>query len=712
MRFTFSSIKQKMVQYLSETSSFTKEVLNNSVYSSLLDIYAFITDKLAYYAEMLFTESSLKTAKNRRNIVSLTHLLNYNPSRKKGAAGRLRMTADSTFSNSAGTTYTGADVFIPRWSRFTNADKDLDVYSTEDVTYYNGTFIKNVYVNTSGTATNEGDGFVGIPVTAHGLPSGVTATISGSENYDGDYIIQTSSTTNKIIIEADFKAETFGASQTLVSVGNEYIPVKEGKPKTYTYTATGQVSEEITLYSDSIDNDEIQVRIINSTGGLIANVTITDEPYLINNTATYYAEVDNSNDFETIIIRFGDGIRTRRLRAGQIVEIKYAETKGSEGNIDNTNVITAFRVPPVAADGSTADVYIRNENAISDGEDIEDKESIRALSRQLFNAGYRAAANQDWEAILNSFSFVNKSKVWTDFDLGNFEVSSINNVVYFTAVSNSGDGLTTAQEAGIALDLKDKRDITTVIQAEDLSVVNLRLTINATVKNVPFADVKDTLKETLIENYGILNTDFAKNVYESNVFKLISEDENVIYHTTEIYHSEKSEVYSDIDATVASRKISVSNTASDESDAEKQVLIQDGTPEIWLKRKIDGTVKDEIKIAQCNAGDSTILEGVGNYTVTGGTGVVNYTTNAISYTIQDLNTDTVPSGEPTSSDPAVDFGVLNPTDSDDNGYWLRIVYKTKNGNNDFQNDIIFRKFFLISNIEDDDFTFNLDYQNG
>jgi phage-related protein len=59
---------------------------------------------------------------------------------------------------------------------------------------------------------NKGGGLVGIPRNSHGYVSGDTISITGTDNYDGKYTVDASTTANEIVITATYVAETLTAS--------------------------------------------------------------------------------------------------------------------------------------------------------------------------------------------------------------------------------------------------------------------------------------------------------------------------------------------------------------------------------------------------------------------------------------------------------------------------------------------------------------------
>lgn len=704
MRFTFESLKDSLVTQLAKKSNFTENVLYFGVYVRILEVVAYGLELLGIYNDYWVTQSTFKTTTLREAAVAHAYFLNYVPHRKIGARGALKFSPDSTFSVSGPVTYTGASVFIPKRSRFTDENRSLDVYTTEDATYYTGTVTCNKLIAAS-TAVDAGLGKVSINSPAHSMPAGQMVSIRGSNSYDGDYMILPETTVNSIVIPATYVPEAFSGTERIFT-GHIYVPCKEGIPKVFDYTAQGDTLEEVSLFSDSVDQEGLEANIVDVNDLILAPVNFTTEPFLVNQLVDYYAELLNSADYQNTFLRFGDGLRTRQLLSGELVKVLYAETKGAGGNISLTGVITTFQDVILDANGNLTTLAVTNDSEISDGSDVEIMESIKSKSRQLFQAGYRAGAKHDWKAIVDSYPSVKSSIAWTNYDLNKYELSPDQVIVFLTAVSTDGTRLSPAQQTDLLLNyLVDKQDITDVPVFQPLQILNLRFRIKATVTNVPFDQVRANTRTALRNAYSILNTGFGPNfnVFDSNFTNIIDDIDEVLHHVTEVFHVEKSELYSGITSSSSLYFAIVSVPAAEEPDLSKQILLQPGTVEIWIRRKVADVWQDEKQIAACDTNIPTQLVGVNNYTVAGG--LVNYATNSMSYTLTDIVTNTPP-----LNDPPTTFGVLNPSVADPDGYTLKLIYKTQNGNGELTNDARLSRFYQILDLADEDVLFDLQYK--
>lgn len=100
-----------------------------------------------------------------------------------------------------------------------------------------------------------GSGLVGIPVTAHGLTDLDWTTFERFVNYNGDHRVDTTSSTNEIVIEATFVAETFDNNELITPAAAADDEVLVGLIKTARqwcemYQRRAYISQSITWTLD------------------------------------------------------------------------------------------------------------------------------------------------------------------------------------------------------------------------------------------------------------------------------------------------------------------------------------------------------------------------------------------------------------------------------------------------------------------------------
>lgn len=592
------SLREKLQEYTSWAKVFFYGVID-----SLLKVVAWTFEQLKVVTDIYFRESRWSQAQLLKSLAQLSDpYLSYTIDRAKGAAGNVVVSADSTFSSTY--TYTGYSVPINRWTRFTNEDQNVFVYSTEDKTY--------------------------------------------SKNL----------------------------------VGNLTVPVKEGIPKTYTYRAEGIEDEEISIVSNKIENDEIEIFIIDDTDAVVATVNICGEGdnaeklFFVNDTTNYYCEVNNAYDFQSVKIKFGDGITARKLTAGERVLIKYAETEGEDGNVSSQDIITVISDTLTDINDNDATLYVNNEEEISGGEVIETLEHVRNYAPRLFYSGYRASGYNDYITLLEDHPFINKAIIDVDTD------DPVNfNKVFVSAISSDGEELSDSEKETVIVDyMKDKKSPTEILTFRSLKIINLLFKSTATITNNPVSVVSGEIYNALETEYGILNTDFQTNVYESNYTCVIDSLENVLHHDTDLYHMEKNQSAS-FNYFVSNHEILVSNTSADDSDPLEQVYIEPGSTELWYTRVSGGVpTTSPARIGKDN-GSSTIV-GENGFTISGSN--VDYNTNLISYTVNELS----------------DAFVYGLPDTD---YLIYIAYRTQNGNGDQINSVRLPAKDLITDMADEEY---------
>lgn len=136
MDWSFDGIKTYLKDKLSAMSNWTN-TLYYGVYERLIDLIAYIIEKLLYVVQVYYRESSWTQSQKIEFIAQECELLGYKYHRKIGAIGNIIISADPTFSSSFINPLN--DVPIPRWSLFTNTDKTENVYCTDATIYYKGT---------------------------------------------------------------------------------------------------------------------------------------------------------------------------------------------------------------------------------------------------------------------------------------------------------------------------------------------------------------------------------------------------------------------------------------------------------------------------------------------------------------------------------------------------------------------------------------------
>lgn len=769
MNFTFADIKTSLVNKLKEYSNWNIEILTIGVYSVLLDVVAFIIEKLAYYVDFLFIETTYN-ATLRSSVVRLAKDHGYVPLRKSGAVGYLIFGTDPTFLET-NLLYDGSGYEILKYTQFENTEGDLIFYCTKDTSFYSNTNQKNLYPTPNSESQSINSGLeTGIQINSHGLLQGDLIYINGTTYFDGLWELTENTTLNRVVIPTAYKLEIFNGLENIKS-GYAFIPIKQGEPKQYTYTSIGNINEKIPLYSDSIDQENIEVFLLDANENIAYQIPIVEDLYYVNQINTYTCEIENFPDYTGVYIKFGDNITSKQLVSAERILIKYAVTQGTIGNVKSQYVITSILSNITNIQGITEDVYVTNIDSVIGGTDLETLTQIKKQYAKLYSSSKQLTKREAWIAAIEEKQYVYKAIVWTEIDLGSLTLTGTTkqNLHYITAVNSEGNTLSTIQQLDITNNILNlRKSPTDIISWQTLNKIKMKFSILAEINNtINFADMKSRMITSLTNEFGILNLEFAQNVYESNYIRTIDLIQDVIRHETNGYY-----VHENVESLQSDTiPIITTATASTLDNLSKIIVVTDSF-ELWIRRKINGVWFNPLKIGITNniniTGTNTFTtsgtityQGTSNstinynciditnnvvpfvsssgttvnssQTITGVSNIANIKTGMYASGINIVSnskvlnviqgTNTVVLDIPVSNtgqgsgnilfswypDPKSTFGNRNPDDSMEKGYIVYFIYQTKDGNGDRIGDIRLSSFNQILDFSAEMSEFNFVY---
>lgn len=138
------------------------------------------------------------------------------------------------------------------------------------------------------SVTNEGDGVIGIPLTNSPFISGDSITISGTDNYDGYYIVRSTSTSNSVHIYHEF------SKNTITTPGDDSFKFAFcADQRQYAGSGAYDTTSYFRGVCESINNiDGVDLLVIGGDLDPPANIQYTIETYL-GSDFTWYAVVGN-----------------------------------------------------------------------------------------------------------------------------------------------------------------------------------------------------------------------------------------------------------------------------------------------------------------------------------------------------------------------------------------------------------------------------------
>jgi hypothetical protein len=326
---------------------------------------------------------------------------------------------------------------------------------------------------------------------------------------------------------------------TNLTSSNNFVSVNvvQGIPKTELYTAVGETYEKFCVYNASIENTIFDIYVNGELWTPITHIREAED-----DSAKVYV-VQNLFNFSGVCISFGNDFFGRKLRPNDIVEFKYIETLGSDGNIESLNIINTVVSTFTDSAGDEVDLYCRNQEYIVGGLDYEELENIRNKAPKAYQTGNRAINKSDYKSIVESFSFTKKANVWGEAevneDLGNLPgtyIASEENVVHISAINSSDQSISSTQETQIREELNEKKSPTDIVVFEPVNFIYIYFTIAAYISDKKYSLqlVSDAIRSTIESDYSINSLDFNKPIRYSDYIAKIDGVEGVDYHETTI----------------------------------------------------------------------------------------------------------------------------------------------------------------------------------
>ena len=220
-------------------------------------------------------------------------------------------------------------------------------------------------------------------------------------------------TLNKGIVasSSDFNNESYTFAildDITVPVSNDEavfndIPIQEGVYITSTFTVNSfDPDQRFILENAGIDISTMRVIVKPSESSTVTRKYHQSESLfdINSDSPVYFIQEIEGERYELI---FGDGIFGKKLEAPSFIEVSYLVTNGSLANgISNLNFsgkLTSSRDNTAVNSGISEITTLKD---ASNGESIEDIESIKKYSTRIYSSQKRAVTTDDYEAIIPS----------------------------------------------------------------------------------------------------------------------------------------------------------------------------------------------------------------------------------------------------------------------------------------------------------------------
>lgn len=329
-----------------------------------------------------------------------------------------------------------------------------------------------------------------------------------------------------------------------------YVPVVQGLVRKEEFPTTMYSDIQLTSFSISIENDSIEDSIL--------EVRVNN---LVWNKVEHFGEstgkddliykIKNNLDFSGITITFGDGLTSKKIMSGDLIEVTYLETAGELGEVLRTNNITQVISSFNDINGTPKVLYCTNDDIISGGREVEDIESIRQTAPITFKTGNTLVTKQDYTAAILATNIPDKVSIWGEAEqnidnnipIGNF-IPLNENLIFVSGltisdITGESSPLSLAQQAAIQENLLPRKSLTDIIKFVDPKITYFDMVVRAFYDKTGFtADfVRNQVTASLLEKYAISNVErvFKENLYFSQYYAFINAISSVSYHETEVF---------------------------------------------------------------------------------------------------------------------------------------------------------------------------------
>lgn len=329
-----------------------------------------------------------------------------------------------------------------------------------------------------------------------------------------------------------------------LNANENYIDVscKQGEVKTVSFLAEGLQYEEKTIIDDSVDNSFF-VLTVNDV-----EWTYVDSLFLYGSTDKVF-QIRTLADLSGITIRFGNDIFGKKLSKNDKITFKYISTKGNNGNVFSSDIITTVESQAFDSNGLSVKLYCNNITKFIGGVDYPSLEYIREVSPKVYQTGGRASSRDDYYTILKQINYLSKISVWGAYETfkdANEDpwgyIPTEKNVVHLAVLDSNYDSINDSQKNAIIDTIHGLCDPTDLIQFESVGKIPMIFHVDGTIINSSYttAEVESSIKTALSETYGIENMNFGENIYDSDYVRLIDEVKGIDNHISYV------ELYKDI----------------------------------------------------------------------------------------------------------------------------------------------------------------------
>lgn len=317
---------------------------------------------------------------------------------------------------------------------------------------------------------------------------------------------------------ADYQFVVLDNTIELVKEGDYYVTTpdnlivaSEGRIVKNTFIANGSDdSQRYQIDDENIDISSLKVRVFptqsKSPGSSILYQRYGRGLNVKQDSNVYFI---NENSFERYELTFGNGIYGRKLKSGNVIEVEYLVTSGSEPNGANT----PFKMNTSNVDIESVDyVSLASGNRVSGGSEKETINRLKQNATNSFLTQNRAVTSDDYKNLISSnFQYAQSISVWGGEDnnppiYGKTFICVKPYSSYQSAYLTSGDKLS-------VLDfVKGKKVLSIIPEIVDPEYINIVLDVlfkyDSNLLSRSVGELQNEIRSQIINDYNenILNT--------------------------------------------------------------------------------------------------------------------------------------------------------------------------------------------------------------
>jgi len=328
---------------------------------------------------------------------------------------------------------------------------------------------------------------------------------------------------------------------TSINAGETFKDINcvEGSLYEVQITSSGQASQSYVLESTVIENTGVRLYVTHGSADTAWELVDALLPTATKEGIQFQAFEVNELPNKYLLVKLGDGDFGQIPEQGDTITIEYLVSKGLEGNIASTGVLT--RIVNAIYD-STGAIYAQltcsNVTPATGGIERETAADIKSLAPLVFQTGDRAVTKLDHEALLKLDTSVDKVYIEAERDLfpPNYDMFNRVNIYLLRKLDNTGvpqavtdewlfgsstDASMTKPDKGTLLgNLYDKGMISIRYEAYEGTIIKFDVDMNAYVRygqdlTIARTNVETALRDALSYDAAELNQDIIRSVVTS-----------------------------------------------------------------------------------------------------------------------------------------------------------------------------------------------------